>query len=74
MDCFRNKKNVITITTDDIVSRFEVFANHKLDTLHQTEIMRTEWLQLLYKKDIYPTIVPLISVHIGCFNIFMNYQ
>ena len=39
VSCCQKNKYLITFTTDDIVSKFEVFLNKKLDTLHLTEIM-----------------------------------
>ena len=41
MDCFQKKKHVINFTSDYMVSKFEVFVNHKLDTIYLTEIIIT---------------------------------
>ena len=35
-------------TTDDMISKFDAFTNHKLDTFNLTEITRKEGLQVLY--------------------------
>ena len=46
--CFQNKKYVIAFTIDDMISKFEVYIDHKLDTFYLTSSIRTEWLQVLY--------------------------
>ena len=46
VDYFQNNKQVINFTTDDTVSKFEAFANHKLDTFYLTENTITEWIQV----------------------------
>ena len=38
---FKKAKYVIDFTTDEKVSKFEAFANQKLDTVYVTETMRT---------------------------------
>ena len=34
-------------TSDDMISKFEAFTNHKLYTLYQTEINKIEWIQMI---------------------------
>ena len=41
MDCCQKNKYVINFTSDYMVSKFEVFVNHKLDTIYLTEIIIT---------------------------------
>ena len=43
----QKKYYVTNFTSDDMVSKFEVFKNHKLDTFYPTESMITEWLQMI---------------------------
>ena len=48
-DFCQNNQYLITFTTDENISKFEVFTNNKLDTLYPTESTRIEWLQTLYE-------------------------
>ena len=47
VDFCQNNQYIITFTTEYMVSKFEVFTNHKLDKFYITEIMRTECLQMI---------------------------
>ena len=44
-----NNYKVINSTTNDMISKFEAFSKKKIDALYLTEIIRTEWLKMLYK-------------------------
>ena len=44
---FQKNHSVINLTSDDMISKFEVFGSHKLDAFYQTEIMITEYIQML---------------------------
>ena len=45
----QNNDRVINFTTDDMISKFETFKKNKMDELYFYEIMRTEWLQMIYE-------------------------
>ena len=45
--CFQKNQFAINFTSDDMIPKYEMFTNHKLDTFYLTEIMRTEGLQTL---------------------------
>ena len=47
MDILQKNKYVTNFTTDDMISKFEAFTNHKLNPFYLTDSMRTEWLQIL---------------------------
>ena len=40
VDCYQKNKYVITFTTDDMISKFEAFENHKLVILYLTKRMK----------------------------------
>ena len=43
----QKRKGVIDFTNDKMVSKFEVFANHKLDTLYITEMIRKQCRKII---------------------------
>ena len=47
--CLLLNHDVISFTSYDIIPRFELFANNKLDTFYLTKIMITEFSQILDK-------------------------
>ena len=47
VDYCQNIQYIINFTSDDMISKVEVFKNHKLDTFYITEIMRTEWILMI---------------------------
>ena len=47
MDCCQKTASIINFTTDDMTSKFELFSNNKMNNQYLTEIMRTNWLQIL---------------------------
>ena len=47
--CCHNKKYLINVTIDDILSKFEVFSNHKLDKIYLPGSTRTELIKVLDK-------------------------
>ena len=49
VDFCQKKRIVIDFTTDEMISKFEVFTKNKIDTLYLTEIMITERPQKLYE-------------------------
>ena len=67
----------IDLTSDEMISKIEVFTNNKLDTFHLNESTRTEWPQMIeeyWDEENAPTQVPFIYVNSGCFNIITNSQ
>ena len=47
VDFCQKNSSIINFTTDDMTSKFELFSENKINNLHQTEIIRTDWLQIL---------------------------
>ena len=48
-DFCQNDQYVINFTFDGIILKFEAFTKNKLDTLYLTEIMITEWIEIIYE-------------------------
>ena len=74
VDFCQNNDHVINFTTDEIISKFEEFSK-KNDALYLTEIMQTEWLQMLdeyWDEGDTPYLGDFISWRRGCFNITIN--
>ena len=47
VDFCQKNSSIVNFTTDDMTSKFELFSEKKINNLHQTEIIRTDWLQIL---------------------------
>ena len=47
MDFCQKNLSIFNITTDDMASMFNFFSRNKMNNLHLTESMRTDWIQML---------------------------
>ena len=47
--CCHNNRYVINVTIDDILSKFSVFSNHKMEKIYLPESTRTELIKVLDK-------------------------
>ena len=45
--CCQNNLSIINVTTDDMTSKIELFQKNKMNNLYITEIMQTDWIQML---------------------------
>ena len=48
VDCCQKNASIINFTTNDMKSKFDYFKE-KMNNLYLTEIMQTDWLQMLYE-------------------------
>ena len=48
LDWFQKNQYVINLTSNKITFKFEAFTNQEINTFYLTEIMRTEWTQMLF--------------------------
>ena len=47
VDCCKKNASIINFTTDDMISKFELFPKNKMNNIYLAEIMGTDWLQML---------------------------
>ena len=49
VDSCQKNASIINSTTDDMAYKFGLSSKNKMNNIYLNEIMRTDWLQMLYK-------------------------
>ena len=47
VDLFQHNQYVVYFNTEDMISEYEAFTNHKIDMFYLDEITVTEWAQMI---------------------------